>query len=116
MLTNRNFKEIFKLQILIFLGHGGFLTVHAKAILRPVVQELFFILTNLIFSLLNMEQERIQTAELNFYALWILLKVAQDQQVKNLQVLGDSKMLIEWENGRNQITNMELIPINDEVR
>ena len=50
------------------------------------------------------------------YALWILLKVTQDQHVKNLQVLGDSKMLIEWENGRNQITNLELMLIMDEVR
>ena len=50
------------------------------------------------------------------YVMWILLKVAQDQQVKNLQVLGDSKMIIEWANGRNQIINMDLIPIMEEVK
>ena len=48
--------------------------VHAKAILRTVVQELFFILENLILSLLNMEQERVQTTELNFMLYGYFLK------------------------------------------
>ena len=74
MLTNKNFKEIFKLQILIFLGHGGFSMVHANDILKPVVRDLFHILANLIFSLLNMEQERVRIAELNFILCGYCLK------------------------------------------
>jgi ribonuclease HI len=46
-----------------------------------------------------------------FYALWILLKVAGEKNVSRLQVLGDSKLLMDWENGKNQITNMALSPI-----
>ena len=43
-----------------------------------------------------------------FLALWILLKVATKKQVRRLLVLGDSKLLMEWENERNQIRNMAL--------
>ena len=42
------------------------------------------------------------------YALWMLLKAAVEKGIKTLQVLGDSKLLIDWENGRIQISNLNL--------
>jgi hypothetical protein len=44
------------------------------------------------------------------YALWILLKVVVDKQVRKIQVLGDSKLVMDWANGKAQITNMVLGP------
>jgi ribonuclease HI len=49
------------------------------------------------------------------YALWILLKVVVDIQVKRLQVFGDSKLLIDWENGKSIIYNLDLGPILDRI-
>jgi ribonuclease HI len=49
------------------------------------------------------------------YALWILLKVAMDMQVKRLQVFGDSKLVMDWENGRSNIYNLELGPIFNRI-
>jgi ribonuclease HI len=46
-----------------------------------------------------------------FYALWILMKIATNKGINKLQVLGDSKMLMDWANGKFQITNMALGPI-----
>ena len=37
------------------------------------------------------------------YALWIILKAAVEKGIRTLQALGDSKLLIDWENGRSQI-------------
>ena len=45
------------------------------------------------------------------YALWMLLKAAVEKGIRTLQVLGDSKLLIDWENGRSQISNLNLNPI-----
>jgi hypothetical protein len=42
------------------------------------------------------------------YALWILLKVAVNMQVKRLQVFGDFKLLMEWKNGKSDISNFDL--------
>jgi hypothetical protein len=56
-----------------------------------------------------------QTIEKKLYALWILLKVAVDRQVKRLQVFGDSKLLMDWENGKSNISNLELGPILDRI-
>ena len=33
------------------------------------------------------------------YALWILLKVAIEKGIRTLQLLGDSKPLMDWKNG-----------------
>ena len=45
------------------------------------------------------------------YALWMLLKAAVEKGIRTLQVLGDSKLLIDWENGHSQISNLNLNPI-----
>jgi hypothetical protein len=46
-----------------------------------------------------------------FYTLWILIKVAVDREVKRLQVFGESKLLMDWENGKSNISNLDLGPI-----
>ena len=46
-----------------------------------------------------------------FLALWILLKVATKKKERSIIVLGDFKLLMEWENERNQMRNMALAPI-----
>ena len=45
------------------------------------------------------------------YALWMILKAADEKGFKTLQALGDSNLLIDWENGRSQISNLYLNPI-----
>ena len=45
------------------------------------------------------------------YALWMLLKAAVEKGIRIIQALGDSKILIDWENGRSQISNLNLNPI-----
>ena len=45
------------------------------------------------------------------YASWMLLKEAVEKGIRTLHALGDSKLLIEWENGRSQISNLNLNPI-----
>jgi ribonuclease HI len=50
------------------------------------------------------------------YALWILLKVVLEQKVKRIQILGDSKLVLDWANGKSNITNMLLRPIMDRIQ
>jgi hypothetical protein len=38
-----------------------------------------------------------------------------DRQVKRLQVFGDSKLLMDWENGKSNISNLELGPIFNRI-
>ena len=45
------------------------------------------------------------------YALWMLLKAAVGKLIRTLQEVDDSKLLIDWENGRSQISNLNLNPI-----
>ena len=45
------------------------------------------------------------------YALWMLLKAAVEKGIRTLHVVYDSKLLIDWENGRSQISNLNLNPI-----
>jgi hypothetical protein len=42
------------------------------------------------------------------YTLWLLIKTAADRGIPKLQVLGDSKLLIDWANGKNMIINLVL--------
>jgi len=41
----------------------------------------------------------------------MLLKVVVYMKVKRLHVFGDSKLLMDWTNGKNNISNLELEPI-----
>ena len=41
-------------------------------------------------------------------ALWAILKLAQEKQVKNLQLFGDSKLTTDWANGNIQINSPHL--------
>jgi ribonuclease HI len=50
------------------------------------------------------------------YALWILLKSALEQKVKRIQILGDSKRVLDWENGKSNITNLLSRPIMDRIQ
>ena len=45
------------------------------------------------------------------YALWVILKEAVEKGIRTLHALGDSKLLIDWENGHSQISNLNLNPI-----
>lgn len=44
-------------------------------------------------------------------ALWLLLKTDADKGIKELQVLGNSKLLMVWANGKCQLSNLNLGPI-----
>jgi hypothetical protein len=50
-----------------------------------------------------------------FYALWILMKTIVEKGVNILQVLGDSNILMDWENGKSQLTNLALDPIMEKT-
>jgi hypothetical protein len=39
-----------------------------------------------------------------------------EQKVKRVQILGDSKLVMDWENGQNNITNILLRPIIDRIQ
>ena len=36
-------------------------------------------------------------------ALWVVLRVALSRQILYIQIFGDSKMVVDWANGRNNI-------------
>ena len=36
-------------------------------------------------------------------ALWATMKLAYSNQIQDIQIFGDSKVVIDWENGRNKI-------------
>jgi ribonuclease HI len=50
-----------------------------------------------------------------FYALWILLKAAVEKGLDKLQVMGHSKLLMDWTSGTSRIQNLALISIMDMV-
>ena len=41
-------------------------------------------------------------------ALWVVLKIAAEKNVRNLQICGDSKLTIDWENSNLQINATHL--------
>jgi len=41
----------------------------------------------------------------------MLLKAAVEKGIRTLQAVGDSKLLIDWENGHSQISKLNLNPI-----
>jgi ribonuclease HI len=45
------------------------------------------------------------------YALWLLMRPAFEKGLEQLQILGDSKLVISWENGKNNLQNLSLYPI-----
>jgi hypothetical protein len=47
--------------------------------------------------------------------LWIFLKIAFKRGIPNLQVLGGSKMIIEWAKGKYKIENLLVQPIMERV-
>ena len=49
----------------------------------------------------SMGQATNNTVELA--ALWEALKVALNNQIQDIQILGDSKVVVDWVNGRNSI-------------
>ena len=51
-----------------------------------------------------------------FYALWILLKTTLDKRIKHIEVLGDSKITIDWANQHSSIKNITLNHILNQVQ
>jgi ribonuclease HI len=49
-------------------------------------------------------------------SLWILLKTAVEQKVKRLQILGDSKVVLDWVSGRSRFHNFPLRPVMDIIQ
>lgn len=70
------------------------------------------------YSLSNMQQVRQQTIERNFMpcGFHFLLKIASDRGLSRLQVMGDSKPVIGWTNGKNLKENLTLTPILNRIR
>ena len=46
-----------------------------------------------------------------FYTLQMLMKVALEKNIRCLQVLGDFELLMDWDNGKFNITYLVLEPI-----
>lgn len=65
-----------------------------------------------------MQQVRQQTIERNFMPCGFdfLLKIASDRGLSRLQVMGDSKPVIGWTNGKNLKENLTLTPILNRIR
>ena len=51
----------------------------------------------------------------DFFALQNLLKMIKDKEIKCIQTLGDSNMLMDQANGKCQITNLAIEPIMNRV-
>ena len=58
-----------------------------------------FLLNNLHYFLLKHGAVQGTNSRAKFYALWILMKTAVEKGVSKMQVLGDSKILMDWANG-----------------
>jgi ribonuclease HI len=43
-------------------------------------------------------------------ALWVLLNFAQDKGIRLLQVVGDSKLVVDWFKGRAHLDIIDLLP------
>jgi ribonuclease HI len=63
-----------------------------------------------------MPQEEEPTIGHEFIALWTLLNVAKEKDLRKLQVMGDSKLVIEWAQGRVNIQNIHLSNILRDIR
>lgn len=50
------------------------------------------------------------------YAFCILLKAALEQKMKRIQILGDFKLVLDWTNGKSNITNLLSRPIMDRIQ
>jgi hypothetical protein len=49
-------------------------------------------------------------------ALWVLLNFAQDKGIRNIQVFGDSKLVVDWFKGRAQLVILALLPWQHRIR
>jgi ribonuclease HI len=43
-----------------------------------------------------------------FFALWMLTKLSAEQGVDQIQIMGDSKLVIDWINSKSNMQNMYL--------
>jgi len=87
---------------------------HVKEPQICVGQELFFSL-NLHYISLKCAVGQGTNNQAEFYPSWILLKTTAGKGLKDLQVFGDSKMLMDWTNHQCRIENMLLVPIMNQV-
>ena len=62
--------------------------------------------TNQIYFKLGLGRVTNSKAELS--ALWATLKITKDKQIDRLNIYGDSKIVIEWAQGRNSIRSPRL--------
>jgi ribonuclease HI len=49
-------------------------------------------------------------------ALWTLLETTKQKDIRKLQVMGDSKLVIDWEKGKLSIQNINLANITRDIR
>ena len=49
-------------------------------------------------------------------ALWAIMKIAVDKQLKKVHIYGDSKIVIDWETGKNDIRAPHLQNLLREIR
>lgn len=50
------------------------------------------------------------------YALWLLLKIAMKRGLNGLQVMGDSKLVVEWKNEISRLNNLIFVRIMDRTK
>lgn len=51
-----------------------------------------------------------------FVSLWTLLEVAKRKDLRKLQVLGDSKLVIDWAQGKVNVQNTKLANVLREIK
>jgi len=54
--------------------------------------------------------------QVEFIALWTLLAIAQLKGVKNLQVMGESKLLVDWALKKVKVENVRLGPLLRDIQ
>lgn len=54
--------------------------------------------------------------KVEFVALWVLLTCAAEKEVRRVQVLGDSKLVIDWVNRKIAVENLRLNHLLEAIR
>lgn len=100
---------------LIMLFHGGSLMEPVKVTCLVVELAWTFILIRHISSTVD-TPVRGSNNKVEFSGLCLLLEIAKSKNINRIQVLGDSKLVIDWANGRATVQNIGLVPIMQEIR
>jgi ribonuclease HI len=98
------------------MKHGGSLNGACQGILGRCRADAVLFLSHSHFFTLKFGVEQGSNNRVELFAFWISLKFALEKDIRSLQVLGDSKLVVDWFNGKCQINNLVLSPLLDKIR